>query len=197
MSKTAPDERLTGSGSTREASPWVMRFIVGVPPGGTLLDLACGGGRHIRAGLAAGLDVLGIDRDLSRAADLAGRPGVRLIAADLEAGDPLPLEGVRFAGVVVTNYLWRPILPDILAAVARDGILIYETFALGNQRFGKPSNPDFLLRPGELLEAVAADGALTPIAYEHVTLVKPQRVVQRVVAVGPDHPWRGAPTEAG
>ena len=89
--------------------------------------------------------------------------------------------------MIVTKYLWRPILPDIVGCVARDGLLIYETFAVGNERYGRPSNPDFLLRPGELIDAVR--GRLVPIAFEHVTLSNPQRIVQRIAAVGPNHPW--------
>jgi hypothetical protein len=97
--------------------------------------------------------------------------------------------GRRFDVVIVTNYLWRPLMPAIVGAVADDGLLIYETFARGNERFGRPSNPDFLLRPGELLEAVRP--RLTPIAYEHVRLEAPMRIVERICAVGPGHRWIG------
>ena len=169
------------------ASPWVRRFIVGVQSGGTLLDVACGGGRHIALGLAHGLDVVGVDRDISAAARFTRDPRVELVAADLESGGPVPFAGRRFSAVVVTNYLWRPILPDIVAAVAEDGLLIYETFADGQAAIGRPSNPDFLLRPGELLDAVAP--RLTPIAYEHVRLDDPARVVERICAVGRAHGW--------
>lgn len=169
------------------ASAWVSRFLPGVPAGGQVLDVACGSGRHLRLALANGHSVVGVDRDLSGVADLAGRSGVELMAADLEDGRPFPLQGRTFAGVIVTNYLWRPILPDIVACVAPDGVLVYETFALGNERFGRPGNPDFLLRPGELIDAIR--GRLVPIAFEHVTLTGPKRIVQRIAAVGPDHPW--------
>jgi SAM-dependent methyltransferase len=152
-----------------------------------VLDVACGSGRHLRLALDRGLAVTGIDRDLSGVADLEGRPDVSLIAADLEDGRPFPLAGARFDAVIVTNYLWRPILPDIVGCVASDGILIYETFAIGQERLGKPRNREFLLRPGELL-AAAAPG-LIPVAYEHVRLVDPPRLVQRIAAVGPDHFW--------
>jgi len=117
--------------------------------------------------------------------------GVTLIAADLEDGRPFPLAGSSFDGVIVANYLWRPIVPDIVGCVARDGMLIYETFAAGNERYGKPRNPEFLLRPGELLTAAAP--RLTPVAFEHVTLADPPRVVQRIAAVGPDHFWLNDP----
>lgn len=169
------------------ASAWVDRFLPGVPSGGEVLDVACGSGRHLRLALAHGYSVVGVDRDLSGVADLVGRAEVELVAADLEDGRPFPFQGRRFAGVIVTNYLWRPILPHIVECVAPDGVLVYETFALGNERFGRPGNPDFLLRPGELIDAVR--GSLVPIAFEHVTLTGPKRIVQRIAAVGPDHPW--------
>ncbi len=174
-------------------SPWVLRHLGGVRAGGTVLDVACGGGRHLRAALSAGFRVVGIDRDLAGCCDLVETPGVRLIAADLESGVPFPLSGTCFEGVVVTNYLWRPILPDIVGAVAEDGVLIYETFALGHQ--GRPSRPEFLLRPGELVEAAA--GRLVVMAFEHVRSGEPFRVVQRIVAVGPRHPWLSLPPAAG
>lgn len=166
------------------ALPWVTRHLPGVPAGGTVLDLACGNGRHARAALAAGHRVVAVDRDISAVADLAGRPDLRIVEADLESGAPFPVQG-PFAGVIVTNYLWRPILPDIVAAVASDGILIYQTFAAGNERFGRPSNPDFLLRPGELLDVVA--GRLVVVDYEYATEMEPGRVVQRIAAAGPHH----------
>jgi SAM-dependent methyltransferase len=175
------------AGSGRAASPWVARFLSGVAPGGLVLDVACGGGRHLRLARALGLGVTGIDRDLAGCANLGGTPGVELIAADLETGAPWPLAGRTFDAVVVTNYLWRPIFPDIVAAVARSGLLIYETFAAGNERFGSPRNPAFLLQPGELVERTRP--ALVPIAYEHVRLAEPDRMVARIVAAGPDHVW--------
>ena len=177
----------TAPASPALPSPWVVRFIRAAPPGGGVLDVACGSGRHLRLALEHGLAATGIDRDISAVADLEGRPDVTLIAADLEDGRPFPLAGSRFGAVIVTNYLWRPILPDIVDCVASDGILIYETFAVGQERLGKPRNPAFLLRPGELLAAVAP--RLTPIAYEHVRLADPPRIVQRIAAVGPDHFW--------
>lgn len=178
-------------GRSGEPSPWVKRFIGGVAPDGQLLDLACGGGRHLRFAHSLGHYVVGVDRDLAGVQDLAGKPGVELMTVDLECGGPWPLQGRKFAGVIVTNYLWRPILPSIVGCASRHGLLIYETFASGNERFGKPSNPDFLLEPGELVEAVA--GKLTVIAYEHATLADPDRVVARIAAVGPRHSWRRDP----
>jgi len=166
-------------------------------PGLTLLDVACGGGRHTRLGLERSYRVSAVDRDLSGVDHLAGRAGLEVLQADLEAGRQWPLAGRFFDVVVVTNYLWRPILPDIVASVATTGMLIYETFAVGHERFGRPSNPDFLLRPGELIEAVR--GRLIPIAFEHGDVTDPkspgqpqaetgaQKRVQRIVAVGVDH----------
>ncbi|MFN3744740.1 MAG: hypothetical protein ACK4TL_08550 [Hyphomicrobiaceae bacterium] len=148
----------------------------------------------MRLALRRGLTVTAIDRDTSRLGDLAARPDVEVITADLEGGAPFPLAGRAFAGVIVTNYLWRPILPAIGAAVAPDGMLIYETFACGHERLGgRPSNPDFLLRPNELAEVAIAAGLIV-IAFEQVREDRPRsRIVQRIAAVGPSHPWVAAP----
>ncbi|MFZ5792702.1 MAG: class I SAM-dependent methyltransferase [Pseudomonadota bacterium] len=163
------------------ASPWVERFAPLVPPG-PVLDLACGAGRHSRLFLDRGHPVTAVDIDLSGMADLIGRPGFEAIAADLEAGGPWPVGSRRFAGVVVTNYLHRPLFPAIFGSLAPGGLLIYETFAEGNERFGKPRNPDHLLKHGELLEAVR--GRLRVLAYEDLELTDPwPACVQRIVAV--------------
>ena len=162
-------------------SAWVRRFAPLVPAAGAVLDLACGGGRHSRLFLAAGHPVTAIDLDITGLADLAGQDGLEAIAADLEDGRPFPLAGRRFAGVVVTNYLHRPLLPALVDAVAPGGLLIYETFARGNERFGRPSNPAFLLAPGELLEALR--GALRILAYEDLVVEEPKpAAVQRICA---------------
>lgn len=162
-------------------SPWVQRFAPLLPAAGRVLDLACGGGRHTRLLLEAGHRVTALDRDLSGLSDLAGTPGLELLEADLEDGPPFPLAGRSFDGLVVTNYLHRPLLPDLVAAVAPGGLLIYETFARGNERFGKPSNPDFLLKPGELLTAVGA--RLRVLAYEDLIVETPRKAaVQRICA---------------
>lgn len=171
-------------------SRWVERFLGGIRPGGDVLDVACGAGRHLRLALENGYRVTGIDRDLSKVEELGERTDVSLIEADLETGAPFPLRDLRYEGVIVTNYLWRPILPDIVGCVAPDGVLIYETFALGHERHGKPSNPDFLLANNELLDAVAS--TLTVVAYEHGLRPSEQpKIVQRIAACGPDHDWAG------
>lgn len=163
-------------------SPWVSRFVGQIPAGGQVLDLACGGGRHTRLLRRHGFPVTAVDIDPSRLADPADDPEIEVIAADLEAGAGWPLAGRTFAGVVVTNYLHRPTLADIVGAVAPGGVLIYETFAAGNERFGKPNNPDFLLRPNELLEVVLPN--LTVIAYEHGEEREPKPAVrQKICAV--------------
>jgi len=165
-----------------EASAWVGRFADRIPAGGPVLDLAAGGGRHTRLFLGLGHPVTAVDRDVAPLADLRADPAATILAADLEDGRPWPLGNRRFAGVIVTNYLHRPLLPAIVAAVAPGGCLIYETFAVGNERLGKPSNPDFLLRLGELLEAVR--GELTVLAYENLAVSEPRpAVVQRIAAV--------------
>jgi len=171
-------------------SPWVARFAHLVPrqgeSGGTVLDLACGAGRHARHFLTRGHAVVALDRDVSGVADLGGTCGCEILEADLEGGG-FPLAGRRFAGVVVTNYLHRPLLPALVAAVEPGGVLIYETFARGNERFGHPRNPDFLLRPGELLEAVA--GRLAVVAFEEGFVAEPRAaVVQRICARKPSEP---------
>lgn len=165
-------------------SPWVERFAGLIAPGGPVADIACGGGRHGRLFLDRGHPVLFADRDVSRIADLADRPGVEIVQADFEGGAAWPLAGRRFAGVVVTNYLWRPILPRIIELVGPGGLLIYETFAVGNEAFRRPRNPDFLLKPGELFEAVR--GKLAVLAYAQRVVDTPwPAVIQHIAARRP------------
>jgi SAM-dependent methyltransferase len=162
-------------------SAWVQSHAGLVKPGGQVLDLAAGSGRHARYFKDLGYDVTALDRDVSRLRDLAGR-GVEVMAADLEDGSPWPLGVREFNGIVVTNYLHRPLLPHLASALAPGGVLIYETFAIGNERFGRPSNSNFLLRPGELLEFAAAHG-LQVLAYECGEVSEPkQSVIQRIAA---------------
>jgi SAM-dependent methyltransferase len=151
-----------------------------VPAGAPVLDVACGRGRHTRLFAEAGHPVTAVDIDLSGLGDLAAHPRVELVQADLEGGEPFPLPKRTFGGVVVTNYLHRPLLDGLVAAVAPGGVLIYETFAEGNK--GRVTNPDFLLRHGELLDLVR--GRLRVVAYEDVVVGEPKpAAVQRICAV--------------
>jgi SAM-dependent methyltransferase len=169
---------------SESASPWVRRFAALVAPGGCVLDVACGTGRHARLFLERGHPVVAVDRYNAGIVDLLGRADFEFVDADLE-NRPWPLGARRFAAVVVTNYLHRPLFPSLIDALADGGVLIYETFAAGNERLGRPSNPDFLLRPGELAAALA--GRLQIIDHEHGEISAPRRaVVQRIVAVN-DH----------
>ena len=160
-------------------SPWVTRWSHLVAPGARVLDIACGSGRHVRWFATRGARVTGIDRDAAALEPLQDIADV--IVADLE-GAPWPLTGARFDAVICTNYLWRPLLPTIRDSVAPGGVVIYETFAAGNETVGRPSNPDFLLRPGELLTAFQG---LRMVAYEDGFLDAPPRFVQRALAANP------------
>ena len=171
----------------REPSRWITRFAPLVRPGAAVLDLACGGGRHARLFLARGHPVTAIDLDVSGLEDLQEPPELELVQADLEDGSPWPLPGRRFGAVVVTNYLWRALFPPILASIDEGGVLLYETFARGNEAYGHPRNPDFLLEPGELIEVVR--GRLHIVAYEHGYIERPRPSIrQRLCAVRTDRP---------
>jgi SAM-dependent methyltransferase len=160
---------------------WVRRFAPLIVAGGTVLDVACGSGRHVRWLAAQGLQVTGVDRDEAAVAPLRGLAEV--VVADIETG-PWPLPGRRFDGLIITNYLWRALWPDLLRALADGGVLIAETFANGQQHIGKPSRPEFLLNSGELLSACAG---LRVVAFEDGFDADPgcggPRYVQRIVAV--------------
>ena len=167
-------------------SEWVQRWAHLVPAGQPVLDVACGAGRHLVEFAGRGHPVTGVDRDpqaLAAAAwhlDGAGE----LVQADIENG-PWPFAGRQFGAVVVTNYLWRALLPTLVASVAPGGVLLYETFAVGNARYGRPSRPDFLLRPGELADAARRAG-LHLLAFEDGFVASPRPArVQRAVAVRP------------
>jgi SAM-dependent methyltransferase len=166
-------------------SSWVERFgLLVTVDDRPVLDVACGEGRHTRWFRARGHHVIAIDRDVSRVGDLVHDPDVELVEFDLEVGEPLPVGSSSCAAVVVTNYLWRPLFDELVRVLAPGGVLIYETFAEGNQRYGRPTNPDFLLRRGELLE-VARRHALEVIAYEDVVVDEPRpAAVQRITATG-------------
>ncbi len=162
------------------ASDWVARWMHCIAPRGDVLDLACGTGRHSRLLAEQGFKVCAVDRDVQSIRTLGEVDGVKTLVADLENA-PWPLGDRQFDGVIVTRYLHRPLFPRIIEALAPAGVLIYETFAAGNERFGKPSNPDFLLRPGELLEVVR--GRLRVIAYEDIEVTTPKPAkIQRICA---------------
>ena len=163
------------------ASPWVRRFAGAIPKDGVVLDLACGSGRH--TALLASLDhrILAVDQDISTI-ELLKSDAVQIHKLNLEGSD-WPLLGQQFSGIVVTNYLYRPFLGELPKMLSQGGVLIYETFADGNAVFGKPSNPNFLLNPGELL-ALAQGSGLKVIAYEDIYLDQPKpAMVQRICAV--------------
>ena len=176
-------------------SEWIMRWSHLVPAGASVLDLACGQGRHMRWFFDNNHPVTGLD-EAQQAIDSVASMG-EAICADIESG-PWPLPGRRFGCVVVTNYLWRPLLPTIVDSVAPGGLLLYETFAQGNETVGRPARAEFLLRPGELLHACES---LRIVAYEDGFLDGPARFVQRIAALreapSPDGPLRlplkGAP----
>ena len=161
-------------------SPWVRRWAALIRPGGRVLDVACGHGRHVRYLSSLGLAVVGVDRDEAALAALGGTGGTRILVADIEAGS-WPFAPGEFDAVVVTNYLHRPLFPDLVGALRSGGVLIYETFALGNERYGRPGNPDFLLRPNELLSRMEP---LNVIAFEQGLVTAPKAaVIQRICAV--------------
>jgi SAM-dependent methyltransferase len=162
-------------------SPWVQRFAGLVRAGGSVLDLACGSGRHLRWLAAQGFAVTGSDRDAAALAPLHALAEV--VVADIEAG-PWPLPGRRFDGIVVTNYLWRPLVPLLRDALAEGGVLLWETFAAGQETIGRPARPEFLLQPGELLRLCEG---LRVVAfedgYEHGHADMTPRYVQRIAAL--------------
>lgn len=167
-----------------QPSAWVQRFAALVP-NGEVLDLACGYGRHARLFASAGHSVLAVDRDADALAACAGEC-ITTQQADLENGSPWPFAAGRFSGIVITNYLHRPLFPHIFDSLGDGGILLIETFALGNGQFGKPSNPDFLLQPGELLALASAYTAspLRVLAFEDGYVSQPRpAMIQRICLV--------------
>jgi SAM-dependent methyltransferase len=181
---------MSGQG-TAAPSPWVRRFAPLIRPGGRVLDLAAGSGRHTSFLRQLGHEIVAVDRDVSALQALTADPAVSIVAVDLEDGSPWALGG-NYDGVVVTNYLHRQLFPALHDGLAQGGILIYETFMIGNERFGRPSNPDFLLRPGELLDVFG--GTLAVIAFEQGIVERPKSAaIQRIAAIKgplarlPDH----------
>jgi SAM-dependent methyltransferase len=164
-------------------SSWIMRFAPLIAAGARVLDVACGAGRHARLFAARGCKVEAVDRDPEALATMNGITDIHTRIADLEHGD-WPYAAGEFDAIIVTNYLYRPLFQKLLANLNDTGVLIYETFMQGNEKFGKPSNPDFLLRPGELMEL--AGSAIEIVAFEqgYVELPKPA-MLQRLAAVKP------------
>jgi len=174
-----------------DPSPWIARFAPLVPAGARVLDLASGGGRHARFFAARSAHVLAVDRDAQALAALNGIANIATRALDLESG-AWPLAGERFDAIVVVNYLHRPLFGPLRHALAPDGVLLYETFALGNEAYGRPTNPDFLLCRDELLSLAALPPEpMTVVAFEQGTTRGAARraVVQRLAAVGRARPW--------
>lgn len=159
-------------------SPWIVQWAGLIAPAATVLDVAAGGGRHATYFADRGHHVTAIDRDTGT---LPQRPDIEIVTADLEGGSPWPLPGRTFGAVIVTNYLHRPLFPMLFDALQPGGVLLYETFMVGNERFGRPGNPDFLLKDGELLELVR--GRFSVTAYEARMISEPRMaMVQRIAA---------------
>mgnify|MGYP001812358056 CR=1 FL=1 len=167
-------------------SAWIERFATLVPPGARVLDIAAGHGRHSRFFLARGCQVTAADIDTSNLSDIATRADCKVMEVDLEAGN-WPFSKTRFDAIVVTNYLHRPHFPLLINNLAANGVLLYDSFAAGNERFGRPRNPDFLLQPGELLRAFVPP--LQVVAYENGVEQEPRPAVrQRLCALRSDAP---------
>jgi SAM-dependent methyltransferase len=145
---------------------------------GPVLDVACGEGRHARFFAGKGFEVVAVDR---QSPSLSLPAGIQFLKTDLEGSAPWPFAGRKFGAVVVTNYLHRPLFAHLAESLGEGGVLIYETFMLGNERFGRPSNPDFLLRPGELREAFSF---LTLLGFEEGEFARPKpAMLQRICAL--------------
>jgi SAM-dependent methyltransferase len=173
-----------------EPSDWIRRFAHLVAPGARVLDVACGGGRHARFFAARGADVVAVDRDAGALAALQGANKITTHVADLESG-AWPFAEQLFDAIVVVNYLHRPLLPQLRGSLGPGGVLLYDTFAQGNELYGRPRNPAFLLAPGELLTVAVQPPALTVVAFEQgvVRRAAGSAVVQRLAAVAAPFPW--------
>ena len=157
-------------------SVWISRFAKLAPKGGQVLDLACGSGRHCNFFLDLDHPVTALDRDIG---NLSPRDRLEIIQHDLESRSPWPLENRQFSEVVVVNYLFRPLLPTLISSVAPGGLLLYDTFAVGNEAFGRPNNPDFLLQAGELKVVVAEE--LSILNYFHGPLEQPKPAIKQQI----------------
>lgn len=172
---------MSGPHQSGTPSAWVVRHAPLIAPGGHVLDLACGGGRHAVWLVQQGYQVEAVDSDEAALSAMAGIPDIHLTSADLESG-PWPYAGRRFDGIVVSRYLHRPLLPVIAETLNPGGVLIYETFMVGNERFGRPSNPDFLLHEDELMETYAPSLAIIAFEQGFVETPKPA-MMQRICAL--------------
>ena len=183
MSESSPSASHDASSGAGLAppSPWVQRFAALIRPAGKVLDLACGSGRHARWLAERGFEVEAVDRDAAALQGLRGVPGIHTRLADLEAAH-WPFEEQRFDAIVVTNYLYRPHFGAMLELAAAGGVLIYETFMVGHERFGKPSRADFLLQPGELLQRVGEGWNVVAFEQGEVSAPRPA-VIQRICAL--------------
>ena len=179
-SRPSPDSQLRAAAHPGGGVPsdWVRRFAASLPVGANVLDLAAGGGRHARWLAERGCRVTAVDRDAAALATMKGVAGIETRVLDLEGPD-WPLGGEQFDAVVVANYLYRPRFAALFELVRPGGLLIYETFMLGNERFGKPSNPDFLLRPCELLACLPEGWSV--VAFEQGEVGRPA-MIQRLCA---------------
>ena len=166
---------MTGTADLK-ISPWVRQFSPRIRAGANALDVACGNGRHSRYLADAGYAVTAVDIDLSKAVDCADDPGIELVQHDLEQ-DTWPFEEHSFAGIIVTNYLFRPLLPVLVSTLDKNGVLIYDTFAAGNEKYGRPQNPDYLLQPAELLGY--CKHGLQVIAYDHGPVSLPRPAIRQ------------------
>jgi len=179
---------MTHTVQTLSPSSWVIQFVSRIQKGGEILDIACGRGRNTRFFLDHGHSVVAVDRNLERLGELCNHPKVSAMEVDLEGTQPWPFQKSRFAGIVVTNYLYRPLFPRFIESLDDNGVLIYETFAKGNERFGHPRNPDYLLEDGELLQRFGP--SLYIISYEQLELGEPNpAVLQRIAAIKNPNPW--------
>ena len=171
---------------TRNPSPWVLEVVDRLdetPLDLRVLDLACGAGRHVELLLQRGHRVLAVDRDISGLADLASHETLEMLQIDLEDGAPWPFAGEQFKAVLVTNYLFRPTLDETIGLIAPHGVLIYETFGIGNGRHGRPSNPDHLAKPGEIADHARHMGLEVEIDIHREIITPRSAIVQRVVAI--------------
>lgn len=175
---------------TQAPSAWVQKWAHLITPQGSILDVACGAGRHMQFFAERGYGVTGVDR--SPEAIEAAQPWGHAVLADIETG-AWPFENLTFDAVIVTHYLWRDLMPKLIASLAPGGVLVYETFAAGNETVGKPSRPDFLLQAGELLQMCHG---LRVVAYENGFLEAPERIIQRIVAIreAPELPPKFSPS---